>query len=83
MREYYYSPEASENLATFKTTDEEFTIIDRRVAELAEKPGADFEIPFENPMLKDSEKRYRCVVGRFKLNYIFDKKTLEVVSAML
>jgi hypothetical protein len=83
MRDYFYSPEASENLATFETTDDEFTIIDRRVAELAEMPGADFEIPFQDPMLKPSEKLYRCDVGRFKLNYIFNKKDLEVVSVML
>jgi hypothetical protein len=85
MRRYFYSPEAIENLATFKATDAEFKSIDAQVAGLAgekdTKPG--YRIPFQDPLLDPSKSLYRHQVGRFQLNYIFDKDELEVVSVMI
>jgi hypothetical protein len=67
-RERFYTPEASENLADFGASDADLTIIDHRVAALADNPELGFRIPLQLLQWPHGLYRYDVVTCPHFLN---------------
>ncbi len=78
-----YSPQAADDLFKLRSTREERQSIKAQVLLLAANPHLGHRIIFEDPLLDDDKKLYRYDVGRFKLNYTFDRQFVEVASVIL
>jgi mRNA-degrading endonuclease RelE of RelBE toxin-antitoxin system len=81
VRERFYTPEASENLADYGVSETDLDRIDELVTSLAENPELGFRIPVQ--LLDWPRGLYRFDIGPYKLNYTFTDDELWVISVMV
>lgn len=82
MREVIYSPRMANDLLQLRSTKGERQSIRMQVLLPAANPGLEYRILFQDPLLGNDKKLYRYNVGRFKLNYTFDRERPEVASVL-